>query len=449
MAALYNRNNFEPFAEEYGLNRQFLSNALQREDVRFDIKGSGLFNEKTDPANAAFLNALFIKAAEKQVSDIHFASQPDGVHLILRNAHGVLEEMCVIRPDVALSIENMIRTQCNMNVSDRESLLDGGFIMIDPVSEKVISVRVSIAPTQFGTKTVCRILRQDDKFNLDNLYMADDVREVFYKTLQEEKGLFLISGPTGSGKSTTLFCALSYRNDGTVNICTAEDPIEYMIKGANQVQVHHRYRPFAKILRSFLRQDPNIIMVGELRDSETAAVTMQAANTGHLVFGTVHTNSAAAIISRLMYMGVDRFVTADALLAFTAQRLVAKLCPHCRKLKSIPSSRKLPTRFPSTTYYEANRKGCPHCKKGVKGKAPVMEFALNTKQVRNAIAQGNTQDIQDILFEQPQYRTLVEEALRMSEEGLVDFHDALAVETDFEELVQTNQNQTVQEKENV
>lgn len=436
MAAKYNRSNCEYLASEFGFDKNFLENSIQNENVKFDIKGSGLFNVKTDPSVANFLNTLFIKAADKHISDIHFSSQPDGVHLIFRNGNGSLDEIMVIKPENALAIENMIRTQCNINVSDRESLMDGGFMMIEPKEQKVISVRVSIAPTQFGTKIVCRILRQDEKFNLGNLYMAEDVKEVFYKTLKEEKGLILISGPTGSGKSTTLFCALSHRNDGTVNICTAEDPIEYMIKGANQVQVHHRYRPFAKVLRSFLRQDPNIIMVGELRDNETAAVTMQAANTGHLVFGTIHTNSAAAIISRLLYMGVDRFVTADALLAFTAQRLVPKLCEHCRRPKSIPSSRTLPTRFPSDTYYEANRQGCSHCNKGVKGKIPVMEFALNTQAIKNVIASGKTQDIQQTLYKQPQYRSLVEEALRMSQEGLVDFHDALSVETDFDELSQ-------------
>ena len=197
------------------------------------------------------------------------------------------------------------------------------------------------------------------------------------------------------------------------------------MEGANQVSIHPVHRPFARVLRSFLRHDPDVILVGEIRDLETAQTAVTAANTGHLILSTLHANDAALALSRLVGLGVEAYLLADVMLAFFSQRLMNRLCPHCRIEVTPDAAQKLPTRFPAEKYFRRNSAGCDECNhEGNISRIPVMEFALNSPEVRLALINGDSQAMENALLQQPSYRTLSEAALEMSAAGLVDFDEA-------------------------
>lgn len=410
-----------------------LKDFIQPADVKFDLdEADGFVKTKVGSEPVVdFLNFIFLFAASTDASDIHFSAVENGIMVRLRDKSGELNDILLLKRAFMKEVELKLRAKCHVSSSDFESFFDSSFFLRNPQTDEMIDVRVSFAPTRFGQNIVCRILRQTDKFRLENLRIPEYAKDLIHRSLTAKDGIVLISGPTGSGKSTTLFCFLNHLNRPDINIMTVEDPVEYRITGANQVSVS-RSRSFAGALRTFLRQDPDVIMVGELRDQETAETAMKASNTGHLVFSTIHTNNAAQIITRLMQMGCNSYLIADTLLAFTAQRLARHLCPHCRQEKQLTDEEvgNLPVRpnLRRNLYYVMNKNGCQHCHyKGFNGKIPVMEIGENTPEMKKAVETGHTEQIQSILNSQPQYRTLREEALAMSAEGLVDFVEALSI----------------------
>ena len=415
------------------LQQPDISALLQRPNVKFDMGEVGKFVSTAgsqDKGVVDFLNWVFPYAASQKASDIHFSDRENGCTVRFRQQNMKLATKWLLSRTAAQVARTKILNKCRLNPTDTENTQDGSFFFIDNEREEMIDVRVGLTPTKFGCNIVCRILDQSNSGrSLDTVDMPSDVREELMRILAQEQGMMIVSGPTGSGKTSTLYSCLNYLNTPDKHIITAEDPVEYRLPGANQVNVNSHFRPFHKVLREFLRQDPDIILVGEIRDKETAETAVTAANTGHLLLSTIHANDALATVIRLINLGVERFALADALSAFFAQRLLNQLCEHCRVAKRLTAEEKqvLKTRFPTETYF-IKGDGCNKCNgTGCAGRIPVMEFAVKTEEVRQAILQGDFERLEQAMLAQPQYKTLVEAGLQMSEKGLIDFNEAMAL----------------------
>jgi len=256
-----------------------------------------------------------------------------------------------------------------------------------------IDLRVSTVPVRHGERVVMRILEKGEVFSLDRIGMDDSVLELWRASIRKPNGILLVCGPTGSGKSSTLFSSLAEINSPDHNILTIEDPIEYELEGLGQVQVNHKIElTFASALRAFLRQDPDIILVGEIRDHETAANAVQASLTGHLVLSTIHTNDAAGAFTRLVDMGIEPFLVSDQLLGVLAQRLVRRLCQHCKQPQPLTDIELMELGISAE---EANGRpsyhpvGCEHCNGlGYRGRCGIFEFLKATDHVKEAVAVG-------------------------------------------------------------
>lgn len=401
-------------------------------------KKAGLFYGNSDGEHsvALFLNWVFAYAAQHKFSDIHFSDSETGCCVRLRGQNMKLKNCWQLKHQTAKVVNTLIRAKSNITAMDKESPQDGSF-WLDYNGQEidgkrydglVIDVRVNILPTKFGQNIACRILDQSNSGrSLDTVYMPDDVRKTVMQVLAKEQGMVIVSGPTGSGKTSTLYSFLNHLNTPDKHIMTAEDPVEYRLPGADQVNINAHYRSFGKTVRAFLRQDPDIILVGEIRDSETANTAITVANTGHLLLSTIHANDAAATVIRLLGLEVERVALADALSAFFAQRLLNQLCEHCKEPSRLPETAKNKTRFVADTYF-VKGKGCEHCDgMGISGRIPVLEFVVNNEEVRQAILTGDLKILEEAMRKQPQYKTLIEAGLEMSKKGLVDMNDALAL----------------------
>ncbi len=279
-----------------------------------------------------FLIHLFLEAKSLDSSDIHIEIYKNDCRIRMRK-DGMLIERHKVKPSEYPALVNRIKIKANLDISEKRLPQDGR-IYINEAGQS-FDVRVSVLPTFFGEKVVMRLLQTDSAHvQLNQIGMTNNQHQEYWKAVQKQNGIVLISGPTGSGKTTTLYSTLKELNDSKKNILTIEDPIEYTLQGVNQVQVKESIGfNFAKAMRSFLRQDPDIIMLGEIRDNETAQMAIRAALTGHLVLSTIHTNSAWGTISRLIDMDVPAFLIANTLNVSVAQRLVRTLCSHCKTIK--------------------------------------------------------------------------------------------------------------------
>ncbi len=284
-----------------------------------------------------YVNALLYEAVTKGASDIHIEPEENGVSLRMR-LDGRLKESTSPPRKFYSAIVSRIKIMANLDISERRLPQDGKCKI--KISDKKIDVRVSTLPTLYGEKVVMRVLdRTNISLTINDLGYSPGDSEKFKEALQKPYGMILVTGPTGSGKTTTLYTGLNFINTPDKNIVTAEDPVEYELKGVNQVQVKPTIGlTFAGVLRSVLRQDPDIIMVGEIRDKETAEIAIQAALTGHLVLSTLHTNDAVSSLSRLSYMGIEPILIADAVDLVIAQRLMRKICPNCKREVEIPQA---------------------------------------------------------------------------------------------------------------
>lgn len=408
---------------------------LQDESVKFDLSGSrkGKFISvgKEDRLIVDFLNWVFPYAAQVKASDVQFSDVENGCAVRLCQENDQFTRLGLFTRDAGEDIRRKICAMCSVEITNSESIQDGSFFIIDEERQKMIDIRVSVLPTKFGCSIVCRILDQSNSGrSLDSVNMPDDIHQSVLQILKQQQGMVIVSGPTGSGKTSTLYSFLNYLNTPDKHIMTAEDPVEYRLPGADQVNIHPYYRPFERVLKAFLRQKPHIILVGEIRDIETAATAVNAANTGHLLLSTIHANDALSTVIRLVNLGVERFALADALSAFFAQRLMNKLCPECRQEVRLNQEEQaaIKTRFPATTYYRRNQMGCDKCDyTGRSGRIPVMEFAVRTEEVRQGILTGDFERLRQAMLVQPQFRTLVEAGLQLSKQGLVDMQEALSL----------------------
>lgn len=345
-------------------------------------------------------------------SDVHFEIFEDSARVRLR-IDGVLIEKNNLKKETYQELVNRIKIHANLDISEKRLPQDGRTKIAN------YDIRVSILPTHFGEKIVMRILGQDtSNINLDDLGFEQQEKTQYLEAIKRSNGIILISGPTGSGKTTTLYATLKKLNEIKRNILTIEDPIEYTLKGINQVQLNEAIGlNFSSALRSFLRQDPDIIMLGEIRDNETAEMAIRASLTGHLVLSTLHTNSAWGTISRLIDMGVPSFLIAETLNISIAQRLVRKLCTHCKKesdinLNDFPHNYKLPQKMEK--HYIAI--GCDQCHfTGYKGRRAIYEMIpINNEIV--TIIKNKEQNI-DNYFKENKIEVLADKAFNLLKKG--------------------------------
>jgi len=354
------------------------------------------------------VNKILVRALKEGASDIHVEPQEEFLRIRFRK-DGVLQEQAQLPNRVVPAVTSRLKILANLDITERRSPQDGR-IRIRHEGRKV-DFRVSTLPSRYGEKVVLRILdNAATELGLDKLITDPSTLEVVRDMAAHPFGLILVTGPTGSGKSTTLYSMLAERNDPEVNISTAEDPIEYALDGITQVEViREKGVDFAKILRSFLRQDPDVILVGETRDGETAKTAIEAALTGHLVLTTLHTNDAAGAIARLDAMGVEPFMVSGALLGVLAQRLMRRVCTECR-IPYTPDAAEL-ARFglsssqgSQVTFYKANRLTpeeasvetdlCQNCGgSGYKGRVGVYEVMRITEQLQELITEGATTEL--------------------------------------------------------
>jgi len=354
---------------------------------------------KEDHPVIKFINTILIDAIKKKVSDIHF--EPfEQTYRIRYRQDGLLSEIANQPINLSNRITSCIKIMASLDISERRIPQDGSFKMKLSQNQS-IDFRVSSCPTLAGEKLVIRILDSaSTKLNIEELGFSSVQKENFLHAINRPQGMVLVTGPTGSGKTITLYSALDILNTETVNICTAEDPVEINLPGINQVNINNKTGlTFSSTLRSFLRQDPDIIMVGEIRDLETAEIAIKAAITGHLVLSTLHTNSAAETLTRLSNMGITSFNIASSISLIIAQRLIRKLCEACKSIRhDLNESILFDLGFSAldlnkTNLYKAN--GCNQCLGGYRGRIGLFEVLPITKKIENLIM--NNSNAVDIL----------------------------------------------------
>ena len=336
------------------------------------------------------VNNLISDAIRKKASDIHIESFEENFRVRFR-IDGKLIEAQKLPRIKKQAIISRIKIMADMDIAEKRRPQDGRIRMQN--GKKAIDIRASTLPTDFGEKIVLRILDKSSvNLSLDCLGFENDVLANFKRILQLPYGMILVTGPTGSGKTTTLYSALNYLNKPDVNIITIEDPIEYNLDGINQTMVKPEIGlSFANVLRTILRQDPNIIMVGEIRDSETAEIAIRAALTGHLVLSTLHTNDAISTIIRLMDMGIEPFLLSSSLKLIIAQRLVRKICPYCKKKENVDEkllkNYHLRENMEAVTFYSGA--GCKNCfETGYSGREAIIEHLIVDEDVSGLILKG-------------------------------------------------------------
>lgn len=361
-------------------------NAYKDEDVAdlgaYDVESAPIVN---------YVNRVLIDAIDRKASDIHFEHYEKAYRIRYRQ-DGVLYPITAPPIKLANYILARIKVMSDLDITEHRIPQDGRFKLI--MSKKnSVDFRVSVCPTVFGEKIVLRILdAAGAQAGVESLGMEEKQKANFMNALSHSQGMILVTGPTGSGKTVTLYSALNHLNSPEQNISTVEDPVEIPVQGINQVNVNKKTGlSFAAALRSFLRQDPDIIMVGEIRDLETAEISIKASQTGHLVLSTLHTNSAPETVARLMNMGVEPFNLASSLLLVIAQRLVRVLCETCKRPEELPEDALLlegfkPDEVKDLIVYQAV--GCEHCNGGFKGRCGIFEVMPISKDMQKLIMQG-------------------------------------------------------------
>jgi type IV pilus assembly protein PilB len=387
--------------------------------------------ESADEAPVVKLvNMVLADAIRKGASDSHWEPYEKTFRVRFR-IDGVLHEMLSPPKRLEPAIISRLKIMSNLDISERRLPQDGRIKL--RFGPREIDFRVSILPTIFGEKAVLRILDKDSlQLDLTKLGFDAEDYEKFDKAIHQPYGMVLITGPTGSGKTTTLYSAISTINSPEHNIMTAEDPVEYNLKGVNQVQVSEPVgRTFAAVLRSFLRQDPDVILVGETRDLETAQISIRAALTGHLVFTTLHTNDCPSTVARLVDMGVQPFLLSSALLLILAQRLGRKICKDCKEPfegqeEDLVPYGWVPEGHGKVTFYKG--KGCETCNfTGMKGRVALYEVMVVSEELRNVILKGaQTAEIREIAQKEGM-KTLRQAGLKKVLEGTTTIEEVLRV----------------------
>ncbi len=374
-----------------------------------------LLEAANDAPIIRMLNALLTQAAKDGASDIHIEPYERASAVRFR-VDGALRE--VVQPNKALhaALISRLKNMAELDIAEKRLPQDGRISL--RIGGRAIDVRVSTLPAAHGERAVLRLLdKQESKFTLEGLGMSGDVLAAYSRLIQQPHGIVLVTGPTGSGKTTTLYASLGRMDTSTMNVLTVENPVEYELPGIGQTQVNEKIDlTFAKALRSILRQDPDVIMIGEIRDYETAQVAIQASLTGHLVLATVHTNDAVSSVTRLIDMGVEPFLLSSSLLGTLAQRLVRKLCPHCKQQDA--EGRWHPV-------------GCSECSHtGYKGRTGVYEL-MTVDAAAQALIHNQAAESELLAAAQRAgLRAMREDGERLVREGVTSLEEVLRVTRD-------------------
>ncbi|MHC8405785.1 type IV-A pilus assembly ATPase PilB [Pseudomonas sp. TMB3-21] len=380
-----------------------------------------------------FVHKMLLDAIKSGSSDLHFEPYEKTYRVRMRT-DGMLREVAKPPIQLAARIAARLKVMASLDISERRKPQDGR-IKMRLSKSKSIDFRVNTLPTLWGEKVVIRILDPTSaQMGIDALGYEPGQKDLYMAALKQPQGMILVTGPTGSGKTVSLYTGLNILNTVDINISTAEDPVEINMEGINQVNVNPKQGlGFPQALRSFLRQDPDVIMVGEIRDLETAEIAIKAAQTGHLVLSTLHTNSAAETLTRLHNMGIQGFNIATSVTLIIAQRLARKLCSHCKKPIDIPREALIKEGFPeqllgSFTIYEPV--GCDHCNGGYKGRVGIYEVVKNTPDLQRLImAEGNSLEI-DIQMRKDGFNDLRTSGLIKAMQGITSLEEINRVTKD-------------------
>lgn len=407
-------------AKMYDEAQEYIMQQMQMDDKKADEQEENI----EDQPIIKLVNKMFEDAVNLKVSDIHIEPQEEDMRIRFR-IDGKLREYTRISKQLAPSIISRIKFISGMNIAEKRIPQDGRLHYT--VGQTKIDMRVSDLPGVFGEKIVIRITTAlGVKLEIDSIGFIEENKEKFETLLHSNRGIILLSGATGSGKSTTLYTGLSQLNNDETNIITVENPVEMVIPGITQVNINEKAGlTFASVLRSILRQDPDIIMVGEIRDKETAEIAASAAITGHLVLSTIHTYNAASSVVRLIDMGVEKFMVSSSLLGVIAQKLVRKVCPYCRIPHKATESELGMIGMPldsDITLYEAKKGGCERCNfAGSKGRTAVHEIMIVTNKIKHAIHEDKTtEELNDIAIEDGMI-SMKENLRRLLVEGVITF----------------------------
>jgi len=410
---------------------QILGDVEQRDDIGFDADVQQLKDLASEAPVIRLVSLIITNALEMRASDIHF--EPFENRLIVRyRIDGVLHEVESPPRRLSAAVISRIKIMAMLDIAERRLPQDGRIRL--RVQGKEIDLRVSTVPTMHGESVVMRILDKGGvALDFKRLGFEDDTLKGFLDVLMEPHGILLVTGPTGSGKTTTLYTALDRLNKPDVKILTVEDPVEYQMPGINQIQVKPQIDlTFANALRSIVRQDPDVIMIGEIRDLETAQIAVQSALTGHLVLSTVHTNDAASTVNRLLDMGVEDYLLTSTVIGILAQRLVRTLCPACKEMyTALPEVvdelglRKFSTKSDVTLYHA---KGCKECgQTGFIGRVSIMEMLPMSDHLRTQVMRHATSTELRAEAIKEGMVTMYEDGMRKAMNGVTTFEEVLRV----------------------
>lgn len=384
-----------------------------------------------DPPVVRLVNSIFLKALKMNASDIHIEPLERELRVRLR-IDGCLIDILRVPDEMKTSVVSRIKILASMDIAEKRIPQDGGIKLALDDNES-IDFRCSCLPNIYGEKIVMRVLGTGQlKGSVDGLGLEGRSLELIREAVANPFGMILVTGPTGSGKTTTLYSILNQLNDDDVNIVTAEDPVEYRLDGITQVNVRpNQGLTFDAAMRSFLRQDPDIILVGEMRDYETSAIAIKAALTGHLVLSTLHTNDAASTVVRLVDMGIEPYLVASAVKLVIAQRLVRRICTHCKVDVDVSEAER--TDIDETTLasieYLSKGEGCKHCNGiGYAGRVPVFEvMPVKSKDMKRAITEGGTEVQVGQIARREGTQTLAEGAIDLVNRGITTLEEAASI----------------------
>ena len=357
----------------------------------------------SDAPLVRLVNSVIFQAAEDGASDVHFEPQEDALVVRFR-VDGVLQEMQRIPKRMTPGVTTRLKVLAKLDIAERRKPQDGRISLNAAAAGRMLDIRVATLPTVEGEKVVMRLLDKSRRApTLEELGLSDAMRDQLAEIIAKPTGALLVTGPTGSGKSTTLYASLTQINRPEINIITVEDPVEYRLAGVNQVQINQRAGlTFASALRSILRSDPDVVMVGEIRDGETAKISIEAALTGHFVLSTLHTNDAPSTITRLNEMGVEPFLTGAAVTGVIAQRLARKLCSHCCEMYQPSVDELLQSRVSPEVAMASDgmvfyrKRGCPRCNQtGYKGRVGIYQLLTMTESIAQlAVSRASRDEIE-------------------------------------------------------
>jgi len=378
-----------------GVTEEELANLDSIDVSDEDDRGpEGLVDATEDAPIVRYINKLLLDAIHRGASDIHFEPY-ERYYRVRYRVDGLLHEVAAPPVTMSARLASRLKVMARMNIAERRVPQDGR-IRLQLSKKRNIDFRVNSCPTLYGEKIVLRILESTfGQLDLAALGMADHQRKAFANAIHKPYGMILVTGPTGSGKTVTLYSALNVLNQGDVNISTVEDPVEIQMPGVNQVNINLKAGlTFADALRAFLRQDPDIVMVGEIRDLETAEIAVKAAQTGHLVLSTLHTNDAPQTLTRLANMGVPPYNIAASVLLIMAQRLVRKLCNNCKTVDDVPEEVLLDAGFSAAEVEQGFKLyravGCPECTQGYRGRSGIFQVMPVTSAIERLILENGT-----------------------------------------------------------